>query len=287
MNIMGNLLRSSTGWRSIAVTTSGALLSLNCHAMAGQTPGTTLVVAGSGTNFPIVRVLAREFEKRHPEIHIDVPPSIGSTSGIRAVADGAIAIGLISRQLKETEKSHGLDVLTYGRTPLIVGVHPKVAENNIRYAEIIDIYRGTKKTWQDGSEIIVLTREPGDSTIEVMSRKVPGFREVYDASQQARRWTTLLKDLDMNLALARTPNAIGFSDLGALTIEKHRIKPLRINGVAPTARNAREGRYPLIKPLMFVYHKEKLPPAARKFLDFVRSREGARIMSANGYLPEK
>lgn len=253
----------------------------------GEVPKTSLTFAGSGTNLPIVRVLARAFEKKHPGIRIEVPASIGSTSGIRAAADGAIAIGLISRPLKETEKSLGLETVTYARTPLVIGVHPSVAEENITHAEIIDIYRGKKSSWKNGGEIIVLTREPGDSTIEVMNKGVPGFREVYEESQKAKRWTVLLKDLEMNLALAKTTNAIGFSDLGALTSERHTIKALKVNGVAPTLKNVETGSYPLVKPLMFVFHKEKLPPAAREFLAFVRSKEGTKIMRTNGYLAEK
>lgn len=271
---------------SFLVTTL-SLLVPPCPATAVQTPGTTLVFAGSGTNLPIIRVLTRAFQRSHPGITIDVPASIGSTSGIRAAADGAIAIGLISRPLKENEKGLGLDVVTYARTPLVIGVHPTVAEENISYAEIIDIYRGKKRNWKDSTEIIVLTREPGDSTIEVMDKGVPGFREVYEESRKAKRWATILKDLEMNQALAQAPHAIGFSDLGALTIEQHRIKPLRVNGVAPTIRSVQSGKYPLVKQLMFVYHKEKLPPAAREFLAFVRSKEGAKVLRANGYLPEK
>ena len=279
-----NSIRRGGGISALAVL---ALLVLAWPATAVQTPGTTLVFAGSGTNLPIIRVLARAFQRSHPGITIEVPAIIGSTSGIRAAADGAIAIGLISRPLKENEKGLGLDVVTYGHTPLVIGVHPSVAEENISYAGIIDIYRGKKRNWKDGTEIIVLTREPGDSTIEVLTRSVPGFREVYEESLKAKRWAVLLNDLDMAQFLAKTPHAIGFSDLGALTIEQHRIKPLRVNGVAPTLKNAQSGRYPLVKPLMFVYHKEKLPPAAREFLTFVRSQDGASILRANGYLPEK
>ncbi|KAF0219877.1 MAG: phosphate transport system substrate-binding [Geobacteraceae bacterium] len=264
------------------------LVQMTAPGMAGQVPAATpLVFAGSGTNLPIVRILAEEFQKRHPEIHIEVPASIGSTSGIRAAADGAIALGLISRPLKENEKGLGLEVATYARTPLIIGVHQTVAEDNISYAEILDIYRGKKNRWKDGRDIVVLTRESGDSTIEVMEKGVPGFKEVYDESQKAKRWTPLLKDLEMNQTLAKTPHAIGFSDLGALTVERHKIKPLKVNGVAPTLKNLQNGIYPLAKPLMFVFHREKLPATAKEFLAFVHSKEGAKIMKANGYLPGK
>lgn len=246
-----------------------------------------LIIAGSGTNLPLVRLLVREFQKRHPGVAIEVPASIGSTSGIRAAADGAITIGCISRPLKEHERKFGLETVVYARTPLLIAVHPGVGEENITWTELLDIYRGRKTAWQNGLEIVVLTREAGDSSIEALERTVPGFREVYAESQQAKRWTTLLRDLDMNVTLAKTPQAIGLSDLGAITVERHRIKPLRVNGVAPTLANLQQGKYPLAKTLMFVFQRAQLPPPAREFIAFVRSPAAAKLMRANGYLAEK
>lgn len=116
---------------------------------------------------------------------------------------------------------------------------------------------------------------------------VPGFREVYDESRQARRWTVLLKDLEMNETLAKTPQAIGVSDLGMVTIERHRIKPLKVNGVAPSLKNLQNGTYHLYKTLAFAFRKDRLPEGARLFVAFTRSKEGEKILRANGYLPEK
>lgn len=248
---------------------------------------TRLLFAGSGSNLPIVRVLAKEFQKSHPAVSIEVPPSIGSSSAIRAAADGAVALGLISRPLKESEKGLGLTTVDFARTPLVIGVHPSVPDNGITFAELNDIYRGKQNRWSNGREIIVLTREPGDSSIEVLVKGVPGFREAYDESQKAKRWCTLLKDIVMNETLARTPSAIGLSDLGAIAIEKHAIKPLDVNGVAPTIKNLESGKYPLFKTLTFVFRSERVPPDAKKFMAFVLSREGKKILRANGCLPEK
>ena len=263
------------------------LLILSGPAMAGPAPGPPLVFAGSGTNLPIVRVLAKAFQRSHPGVAIDVPPSIGSASGIRAAAAGAIAIGLISRPLKENEKGLGLEALNFARTPMIIGVHPSVTEDNITFEEFLDIYRGKKGKWKDGREIVVLTREPGDSSIDALVKGVPGFNAVYEESRQAKRWSILYKDLVMNETLAKTSAAIGLSDLGSVVIEKHAIKPLKVNGVAPTLTNLAGGKYPLHKILTFVYRKDRLPAGAGYFIDFVRSKEGEKILKANGYLPEK
>jgi phosphate transport system substrate-binding protein len=245
-----------------------------------------LILAGSGTNLPLVRVLAAEFSQDQPQIRIEVPPSIGSSGAIRAAADGAVALGLISRQLKPAEEELGLTVVPYARTPVLIAVNPSVPEAGISYAELLDIYRGTKNQWQNGREIIVLTREPEDSSIEVLIQKVPGFKAVYERSRRDNRWATLYQDLVMNQTLAGTADAIGLSDLGTLTIEKHNIRPLRVNGAAPTLGQLSQGAYPLFKTLSFVYRTELLTRETRLFIDFVRSSQGRQIMRDNGYLPK-
>ena len=119
----------------------------------------------------------------------------------------------------------------------------------------------------------------------MLEREVPGFREAYAESQKANRWTTLLTDQEMNQVLAKTPSAIGLSDMGAITAEKLPIKALKINGVRPTPENVLSGRYPPVKTLAFVLRNDKLPAEAKAFLEFVRSREGRKILRANGYVP--
>jgi phosphate transport system substrate-binding protein len=226
-----------------------------------------LIFAGSGSNLEITRLLAKEFSKSHPtKFKIDVPASIGSKAAIQAAADGAITVGMISRPLNEQEKKLGLTVVPYAQTASVFTAHPSVADNNITSAELIKIYKGTKNKWQDGQEIIVLTREEGDSSITLLEKKIPEFKEVFAQSNRDRRWTTLYKNQQMNSVLAKTPYAIGLADVGTLAAERlSSIKVLNFNSVAPTLENVANGKYPLIKSLAFVYHKQKLPPTPKLF----------------------
>ena len=251
------------------------------RAAAGEAPAGPLVFAGSGSNLPLTRLLADAFARVRPESKIEVPASIGSAGGIRAAADGAIAVGLISRPLKDREKESGLTVLPYARTAVVIGVHPAVPDDGISFVDLVQIYKGTKSRWKDGREIIVLTREAGDSSIEVLERDIPGFKQAYAESRSVKRWATLLTDQEMNRVLARTPYAIGLSDMGAITAERLPIKVLRIDGVLPTPENVLSGRYPLVKALAFAFLKDKLPAGAKAFLDFVRSKDGEKILRAN------
>jgi phosphate transport system substrate-binding protein len=244
-----------------------------------------LVVAGSGTNLPVIWLLSQAFHRAQPLQKIYIPTSIGSSGAVRAVARGAVDIGLISRDLTDEEKSLEVTVVPYARTAVIMAVNSEVTEEDISFDEINGVYLGAKGRWKNGKKIIVLTREPGESTIMTLEKKIPGFREAYDKSQRAQRWKTLLSDQEMNQALVATPNAFGFSDLGAIKAGKLPIKALRVNGVAPTPDNIRNGSYPLVKTLSFVYVKGHLPPTGQAFLEFVGGEQGQKILKAYGYLP--
>jgi phosphate transport system substrate-binding protein len=253
--------------------------------VTGAPADPVLVFAGGGAGVPIVRLLAEAFARTRPDLRIEVPPSIGTTGGIRAAAQGAVAVGLIGRPLRDEEKALGLTAAIYARTALVIAAHRGVADNNITSAALVEIYLGKKTRWSDGHEIIVLTREPGDSTIEILQQKIPGFAAAYAESQEAKRWLTLLSEQQMNETLSRTPHTIGFSDLGAITAQRLSIKVLSLDGVYPLPQHVLSARYPLVKVLAFVYRNEALPVGARVFMDFVKSKEGTRILRANGYLP--
>lgn len=245
----------------------------------------SIVLAGSGSNLPAIRLLIKAFSRHHPEIHFAEPTNIGSDGAVRAVADGAISIGLISRPLKGDEKKTGLAVDSYARTAVVIATHPLVKNNGITFSELNSIYRGEKTTWEDGRKIIVLSREPGESTINVLEEGVPGFKEVYADSIKNNRWAIILKDEGMNNRISTLPDSIGFSDIGAITSQKINIKALKLNGVQATAKNVQNGSYPLYKTLSFIYRPERLTPGMKSYMSFVCSAEGKKILLENGYIP--
>lgn len=250
-----------------------------------QTNRVKMTIAGSGANLAITQVLADAFEKRQPQVKINIPGSIGTRGAIKAVSEGAIALGLISRPLKEEEKALGLVSREYARVAIIIGVHPTVPDQDITSGELVAIYQGTKTRWKNGREIIVQAREKSDSGFLVLQSTIPGFKEAYTESQKANRWTLYFTDQDANQALAATPDAIGVSDLGMITAEHVRINPLRLDGVAPTLENLENGTYPLGRSLAFIYKEGTLTEDAKAFFTFVFSEEGRNLLQTNGYLP--
>ncbi len=52
-----------------------------------------VAIAGSGSNLPVTRALVEAYRREHPSARLVVHESIGSTGGVRAVAEGAIDLG--------------------------------------------------------------------------------------------------------------------------------------------------------------------------------------------------
>lgn len=244
-----------------------------------------LTVAGSGVNLGITRLLANAFTAEHPNITIAIPGSIGTRGAIKAASEGAIALGLISRPLKDEEKAQGLVEHPYARTAIVLGAHPSVKDETISSEELVNIYRGAKTSWLDGNQIVVQAREQSDSGFLVLESTIPGFKEAYAESHEAKRWTLYFNDQEANQALASVPFAIGVTDLGMIATDRLAIKVLRFNGIEPSVATLRQGTYPLVRQLAFVYRNGSLSPEAKLFVDFVASKAGSDILQTKDYLP--
>jgi phosphate transport system substrate-binding protein len=266
----------------IALLTSSAS---GTSAQGARVP-TTLVLSGCGSNVAITRVLADAFEYRRPgvRIHID---TIGSTNGFWMALTGEAHLGLMSRPLREDEEAMGLESIAYARTPLVIVTHALNPIERIMPAELRDVYSGVRTRWTGGEDIVLLTREQGDSAVEELRRQVPGFADAYAAGERTDRWTILYSEGTMHRAVLSTPFAIGLSDLGSLRLERSPLKALKLGTAAPTLEGVATGQYPLVRTLRFAFWKHAVHPEASAFMDFVASEEGARILTANGYLPSR
>jgi phosphate transport system substrate-binding protein len=241
-----------------------------------------LIVAGSGSNVAVVREIARRYRER-AAADVRVPDSIGTGGALRALADRVIDVGLASRRLTPAEKSAGLVERVLARVPVAAVVHPDVAVSDVGLAELTAIFGGERTRWPNGTPIVPLLREPGDSGNEIIAQAWPQLWRAIDAAMQAGRLTTCYTDQEMADTVAGTDGAIGFLDVGTLQLTRPRLRPLAIDGIAPTPDQAAAGTYPLVKTLTFVTVG---PPVgdAERFLRFATSPELADLLAGHGYL---
>jgi phosphate transport system substrate-binding protein len=91
---------------------------------------------------------------------------------------------------------------------------------------------------------------------------------------------------EMAQGLSATSGAIGMTTMTVVEQSEGRVKPITLGGIAPTAENVQAKRYVLARD-SFLVVKTTPSPAAARFLEFVRSPAGAKVISANGAVPVK
>ena len=233
---------------------------------------------------PLASLLGAAWARHERLPTIVVEPSVGSTGGVRATADGAVDLGLVARPLKEQERKLGLVLIPVARDAVVLAAHPSVAADGVTSDDLVALFAGARTAFVDGSPVTVLLRDRDDSAHAALEQLVPGLREAREASYATNRFRVLSHDDAMGGALAITPGAIGVYSLGALVASRLPLKVLMLDGVKPSLETLENGRWRASRALAFVVRSDRLD-RARPFLSFVSGPEGAALARANSYLP--
>ena len=210
---------------------------------------------------------------------------LGTKARLQALAEGKIQIALASHGIPPEEVQKGnLHVIEVAKGAIVFAVNASVPLTNLTEAQVCEIYSGKVRSWHPlggpDRPIAVLTRPPTEVDPEVIRAKVGCFKEL----KEVETATVMARGGDMAKGLADTPDAIGMTSMTVVEQSGGTVKALTLNGVAPTAEQVRSGRYGLTRDFLFVIKGEPTPPI-KKFLDFVLSPDGDRVILANGAVP--
>ena len=244
----------------------------------------TIRIGGTGTGLGTMGLLASAFQKKHREIKIRIMPSIGSSGAIKATAQGALDIGLNGRPLKEEETRLGLVVTEYAKTPFVFAVRKDVPIQGLSSDELVRIYRGEMRTWPNGEWVRLVLRPRSDADTIIARAISPEMSAALDRALSREGMLMAATNQESNDMIDRTAGSIGFSTLTQIMTEKHPVKALAINGVGPITTGGANKHYPFMKTLSLLT-KPGAPPAVQRFIDFVRSPEGAGILLNTGNIP--
>ena len=251
---------------------------------ATASPKKTLIIAGTGASLGTMELIAKSFQKKHPNVNVKVLPSIGSTGGIKAVQEGKIDIGLSSRPLKPEERSAEIIEEPYGRTAFIFGVQDSNPAKGFTLAEIEEIYTGKRKTWPDGAPIRLILRPLSDAYSVYLASINPGLKSASEKAHSIPGIFVGNTDQEAAMQIEKTPGSFGTLSNSIIAVEKRKIKVLSIDGVAPTVSNVSASKYPYAMTLSLVYKRDKYRGAIKDFIEFVFSRAGQKILSNNSYV---
>jgi phosphate transport system substrate-binding protein len=265
-----------------AVLRSAALvLFFLVPALAGaQAP--KLVVTGSSTVYPLMVDIARRFESANPGVAIEVR-SGGSAKGIADLRAGASDIGMVSRQLSESERD--LFPFPLCRDGAAIVVHRSNPLNGLRGQQLAALLTGTVTDWKQlggrPGTVRLAWRAAGQAIPELVLNQLklrPG---------QVRSRVTIFENVDAIAFVVNDRNAITLAALGVAERSLKSgsaIKLLAYEGVPASTRAVRDHTYALSRPLTLVTRSQ---PAGlqKRLIDYAGSRIVADLAEQHGFVP--
>jgi phosphate transport system substrate-binding protein len=293
------------------ITTAAAavLLSLTgCNKGSDATGGggrggkkTPLANIGSDTMVNLAIAWADAYTKVDPAVSVEVNGG-GSGQGVAALINGSCDIANCSRAFEEKEvadfksKHPGKEPKEFmvGYDALSVFVHKDNPMTEISIDELQQLYMkdGKLSKWSElgvtsipgakGDDVILVSRQNNSGTYHY-------FREAIVGKKNEMRNGTV----DMNGSkdvvdlIAKTPNAIGYSGMGYATPAVKHLKVSKKKGekaVEPTIPTTLDKSYPIARP-MFMYTAGDPAPHVKKYLHWILSEAGQKIVADTGYVP--
>jgi len=209
----------------------------------------------------------------------------GCSDGVVAITKGRAEMGGLCCPLKPEEKKQNF-------VPHAVARDIKVAIGNfinpvagLSSQQLRDIHQGKITNWKElgwiDRPIVVVYRK------HCLDRREP-VREFLKLDNGVKNLApkAIIVSTDMQLIdyVKRFPTAIGITSDVFVKNRRAEVNRFAIDGVAPAAANVESGRYPFSADI-YIVTKGQPDPATRKFLDFVRSPAGLKIVRENMAAP--
>lgn len=128
-------------------------------------------------------------------------------------------------------------------------------------------------------EIAVIAREEGSGTrgafAALTGMEIFGGDSTLDTAEISNSTAVV------TLTVAGDPCAIGYVSLGALGSG---VKPLRVDGVFPSAKALQTGDYGLYRPFSVCFRSDRLTALEMDFLQYLQSSAAREVLTDEGYL---
>jgi len=266
------------------------LLSLVSLLFIGLSANNIITVKGSDTMVILAQRWAEVYMKKNKNVVIQVTGG-GSGTGISALINGTTDICNSSRPIKKEEKIKLKE--KYGTTGvevkvaidgLSIYVNQKNPVNELTLDQVKDIYTGKINNWKEvggkDAQIIRYSRENNSGTYVYFKD------EVLKGEDFDRRTQYLPGTAAVVNAIAKDINGIGYGGAAyGVRIKELKIKKdAKSPAYAPTVENIKKGLYPISR-FLYMYLRKKPEGEIKKFIDWILSEEGQKVVKEVGYFP--
>jgi phosphate transport system substrate-binding protein len=250
---------------------------------------TKITIKGSDTMVILAQRWSEIYMQKNPSASIQVTGG-GSGVGIAALINGTTDIATSSRPIKSTEvqklkdryNTLGVEI-PCAKDGITVFLHESNKVKELSIKQLSDIYQGKITNWKqvggiDGA-IKLYGRENSSGTFAFFKEEV--VKGDYAASCQTLPGTAAVVN-----AVKKDKNGIGYGGAAYAEGVKHCAvkKDDASSAILPTAETIAKNQYPVTRYL-YLYMRNKPTGEAKKFVDWILSPDGQKIITAVGYFP--
>ena len=256
-------------------------LAVGCGSSDGSASqdSNKVTISGSTSVGPVVEVLGEDFSAKNEGISVEVQ-QIGSSAGIKNAIEGTSQIGMASRDLKDEEKASGLKETQIAIDGIAVITNKNNEVKDLTLEQVKDIYTGKITNWKEvggkDAPIVVVSREDGSGTRD-------GFQENVGFESEELTKDAQISDGSGNIKsiVEGNENSIGYISFGYVD---DKVNSLTIDGVELTVENVKDNKYAIARPFLLVNKEDKISEEGTKFIEFILSEEGQKIVEDKGFI---
>ena len=244
--------------------------------------GSVITVGGTGAALGGMKQLAGAYTQEHPEVRIEVLPSLGSGGGIKALLASAIDLALSARPLKPQERAAGADDQAYARTRLVLATSEGTPFEGVTRDELVAFYAAKTTAWPDGTPVRLVMRPASETDTKLLRGLSPEMDHAVQSALDRPGLVVATDDQQNAETLERLPGSVGLVALGQLVSERRRLKILAIEDL-PLSPDALAGNEHGLSKSFYLVTKTDTPEHARDFAAFVLSPAGQEVLAATGH----
>ena len=246
----------------------------------------TLRISGSNTfGEKLGPLLVAGFERKYPGTKATLQRP-GSAEGLAALVAGKTDIAPTSRPANAAElrgaKKAGVKLLpqTIGSYGVAIIVNAANPVKNLKPAQVRSIFNGKTTSW---SKVRGTDKPINVYILDKTTGARVGFQDLAMRGDDYANSAKALPDYAaIKTAVAKDPNAIGYTDMGLLP---DGVRSVLINGQPANGAAVYEQVYPYANKLFFYTLEGRETPSAKKFIRYVLSKDGQRVIQKAGFVP--
>ena len=141
-----DFLSYASSQNALAIIEKAGYIAVSKNAFSSKKPKGKLVIAGSSSVTPLMEKLKEAYEKINPNANLEILQS-DSTTGVTSTIEGIADIGMVSREVKQSELKKGLKAQVLALDGLAVIVHKSNKLDDISKESVKKIFMGELSEW--------------------------------------------------------------------------------------------------------------------------------------------